>query len=90
MILYNMRYRGPYEYDKFILNVMQFANETKRLKGYLGDTSLAELKELEKQLTKIIDEETKVDSTGQKLLALRIQRSIKGDAECRRNLTQSK
>ena len=27
MIVYNMRYRGPYEYDKFILNVFQLHNE---------------------------------------------------------------
>lgn len=27
MIHYNMRYRGPYEYDKFVLNVLQYANE---------------------------------------------------------------
>ena len=27
MIHYNMRYRGPYEYEKFVLNVLQFANE---------------------------------------------------------------
>lgn len=26
MILYNMRYRGPYEYDKFVLNVLQISN----------------------------------------------------------------
>lgn len=26
MILYNMRYRGPYEYDKFVLNVLQIHN----------------------------------------------------------------
>lgn len=26
MILYNMRNRGPYEYDKFTLNVLQIAN----------------------------------------------------------------
>lgn len=26
MILYNMRYRGPYEYDKFALNVLQIHN----------------------------------------------------------------
>lgn len=76
MILYNMRYRGPYEYDKFILNTMQFVNETKRLKGQLGDTTLAELKEMREELMKIIDEETKEDSVGSKLLALRIQQSI--------------
>lgn len=26
MIHYNIRYRGPYEYDKFILNVFQYSN----------------------------------------------------------------
>lgn len=26
MILYNMRNRGPYEYDKFVLNVLQIYN----------------------------------------------------------------
>lgn len=76
MILYNMRYRGPYEYDKFALNIMQFVNETKRLKGQLGDTTLAELKELQKQLEEIIDEETGEHSVGHELLALRIQQSI--------------
>jgi uncharacterized protein YozE (UPF0346 family) len=27
MIVYNMRYRGPLEYDKFALNVLQFHND---------------------------------------------------------------
>lgn len=27
MIVYNMRYRGPLEYDKFVLNAFQFHNE---------------------------------------------------------------
>ena len=26
MINYNIRYRGPYEYDKFILNIFQYNN----------------------------------------------------------------
>lgn len=26
MILYNMRNRGPYEYDKFALNILQISN----------------------------------------------------------------
>lgn len=29
MITYNMRYRGAYEYDKFVLNILQFLNLTK-------------------------------------------------------------
>lgn len=31
MIHYNMRYRGPLEYDKFILNIFQFHNEIHEL-----------------------------------------------------------
>ncbi len=26
MIYYNMRYRGPYEYDKFTLNILNYSN----------------------------------------------------------------
>lgn len=33
MIVYNMRYRGPLEYDKFILNTLQFHNEINDLIG---------------------------------------------------------
>ena len=35
MILYNIRYRGPFEYDKFILNTLQLCNETKTLREKL-------------------------------------------------------
>lgn len=31
MILYNIRYRGPYEYDKFVLDIFQTCNEVQRL-----------------------------------------------------------
>jgi hypothetical protein len=36
MILYNMRYRGPFEYDKFALNTLQFHNEVYSI--LLGET----------------------------------------------------
>lgn len=29
MITYNIRYRGPYEYDKFVLNILQLHNAIK-------------------------------------------------------------
>lgn len=35
MILYNFRHRGPYEYDKFILNIFQFHNEVVMLHGQI-------------------------------------------------------
>lgn len=34
MIHYNMRYRGAYEYDKFVLNILQYHNE---MLDYLKD-----------------------------------------------------
>ena len=31
MIRYNLRYRGPFEYDKLVLSIFQFSNLTKFL-----------------------------------------------------------
>lgn len=31
MIQYNMRHRGPLEYDKFVLNIFQFHNDVQEL-----------------------------------------------------------
>lgn len=39
MILYNVRYRGPYEYDKFVLDIFQACNEVKRLQKKFLATS---------------------------------------------------
>lgn len=37
MINYNIRYRGPYEYDKFILNVFQYSNAIYDFENDLGE-----------------------------------------------------
>lgn len=47
MILYNMRYRGPYEYDKFILNTLQIANA-------INLTEINELKDNKEKLDSLI------------------------------------
>lgn len=52
MIVYNMRYRGPYEYDKFILNVFQFHNEMLDLEKMVNSDN-ADLANNEKMLDKI-------------------------------------
>ena len=36
MIRYNMRYRGPYEHDKFALNILQYHN---MITNFKNDTS---------------------------------------------------
>lgn len=68
MILYNIRYRGPFEYDKFILNTFQLYNETQRLTTNLYDKSLTELNNSKNELFDIFDELTKVDSILQNIL----------------------
>jgi hypothetical protein len=71
MILYNIRYRGPFEYDKFILNTLQLCNETKRLEKNLKDTSLTELNTNKEELYSILNELVKEDSLLQKLIYCR-------------------
>ena len=69
MILYNIRYRGPYEYDKFILNIFQLNNEIKRLQKEFNDTSLSQLLLKQKELNDIFNELTKEDNELDRLLS---------------------
>lgn len=39
MIYYNMRYRGPYEYDKFTLNVLNYVNYVNEYLYDMNNTS---------------------------------------------------
>lgn len=68
MILYNYRYRGPHEYDKFIYNVLQLVNETDIMekKVLSGDYSI--LQNTLNELDRIIDTLTGEDCTLQKQL----------------------
>jgi hypothetical protein len=47
-----MRYRGAYEYDKFILNTMQFHNEIDNMltKEMLGDTNYSSLLDMKQDI----------------------------------------
>lgn len=55
MIRYNYRYRGPYEYDKFILNTLQLYNEVDRLEDKLTEGSYGTLQKNLKELDNTID-----------------------------------
>lgn len=46
MITYNFRHRGPYEYDKFILNIFQFHNEVVMLHGKIFKAAADDKEEL--------------------------------------------
>ena len=58
MILYNYRYRGPYEYDKFILNTLQLVNEMDLLEDKLLKGDYGIIKQEINDLNLIIDEIT--------------------------------
>lgn len=59
MIHYNMRYRGPYEYEKFVLNILQFTNE---ITDFITDAESIEsyktLKSIEDEVNKLFIEST--------------------------------
>lgn len=55
MILYNYRYRGPYEYDKFVNNVLQFYNETRYLENKLLKHEYSTLQQCLEELDNIVD-----------------------------------
>jgi hypothetical protein len=63
-----MRYRGPYEYEKFILNVLQYHNEILRMKKELGEQNDKNIAELTAKLDKICN---KFDELSEELLVLR-------------------
>lgn len=57
MIYYNMRYRGPYEYDKFTLNILNYVNY---VNDYVYDAnnlseSYKTFKDLEEQINKAFE-----------------------------------
>lgn len=54
MITYNMRYRGAYEYDKFVLNVFQFLNLTKDISDKINKEKKDGISLYEEQLNEYI------------------------------------
>lgn len=55
MILYNIRHRGPYEYDKFVLNILQASNEVKRLLKTFRSESNSKIIQKKESLRSYID-----------------------------------
>ena len=71
MILYNIRKRGPYEYDKFILNTFQLINEVKRMERNIKENDTSELMQQAKMLDALFESDTQVESQLHKLLLVR-------------------
>ena len=59
MIHYNMRYRGPYEYEKFILNVLQYSNNAHDFSSEVhGLEEYETLKEIQDNVTDLYNKST--------------------------------
>lgn len=64
MILYNNRYRGPFEYEKFILNILGFHNiitELELFEIYGDDKSVDSLKDIKAKVDTLFNDYTKKD-----------------------------
>lgn len=61
MIMYNMRERGPYEYDKFVLNILQLYNA-------INLAEIHEMTENTKDMSSLIDLSNSIDSLYEKLI----------------------
>ena len=73
MILYNFRHRGPYEYDKFALNILQLHNEVMLLEQRLVEGSASELAATTKEFNDSFDLSTDEGSLSQEMLLLAYQ-----------------
>lgn len=70
MILYNMRYRGPFEYDKFVLNIFQIHNEVKMLVRKFNENEEGNLLDIYKDINQIYESLADKDSDGMKILLM--------------------
>ena len=70
MILYNMRYRGPFEYDKFVLNIFQIHNEVKMLVRKFNENEEGNLLDIYKDINQIYESLTDKDSDEMKILLM--------------------
>ena len=56
MIHYNLRYRGPFEYDKLVLSIFQFFNLTKFLEQDIQAGGIGILGDRRKKIESVINE----------------------------------
>lgn len=75
VILYNYRYRGPYEYDKFIYNTLQLSNEIDILEEKVNQNGYKKLIENIEELNNLLDKMTGEESKLQKLSIYEMQLS---------------
>ena len=77
MIHYNIRYRGPYEYDKLLISVLQLANEIKYSTRQAADNELNLLGDSSKKLETMFEQLTGEEGLLNQFLKLKLK--IEGD-----------
>ena len=65
-----MRYRGPFEYDKFVLNIFQIHNEVKMLVRKFNENEEGNLLDIYKDINQVYESLTDKDSDGMKILLM--------------------
>ena len=80
MIIYNLRYNGPYEYDKFILNVFQLYNlveeEKEKCAAHPIHEKLTALNKVIKEMTQY-EAESRINTRLDRLLMVERMRGRK-------------
>ena len=77
MIHYNIRYRGPYEYDKLLISTLQLANIVKYSVKQTTDNQLGILGDSDKKIKMMFEKLTDADGLLNRFLKLKLK--IKGD-----------
>lgn len=72
MITYNIRYRGPFEYEKFILNIMQNYNETKTLIEDFTHYKESTIDDLQNKVNTLFKKSIQPNNMSEQLLTLRL------------------
>lgn len=75
MIKYNIRYRGPFEYEKLILMILQFSNEVKNLKSSVETNELMLLHEESLRFSTMFEKLTGENGLTNKLLLMNMKAS---------------
>ena len=72
MIKYNFRYRGPYEYEKFLLMALQFSNEVRYLKKAMESGEFSVFDQRNKEIQDLFDKLTNENGIMSELLKMSI------------------
>ena len=80
MIMYNNRYRGPYEYDKFMFNILSLHNvleslETVEIRGTVAE--ITTLKTISEEVNKVFEKIRNVNEEAF-ILAIKERECING------------